>query len=286
MLLLSCPALSITAQVSQYQEVQITQPEVWRVGEDEVHVLGTVVTGAALLAVHAVVDHKPTQGAADEALARRISMYAIENGYLANAIAYNSLGTEFRVRDDVVGVALISRMDLAGGALSGARFAFPLTELYGENPPMAPLSTPLSLTRSEMQHLTERLQSIFDGRRFEDLFTLYSPEALDDFDVEQARNRARVQYGPAAEISLKHDWTIVYIGSRSGIAAYHAYIPMSVVPVADPDQEIDMHLRLMIVDEPDEYGIYNIEFNFRDYEQFRLFFGDGDGVEFLVPSTR
>ena len=48
----------INSQVSEYEEQYITHPEIWKIGNKNVNILGTVITGRTLLAVHVKVDNK------------------------------------------------------------------------------------------------------------------------------------------------------------------------------------------------------------------------------------
>jgi hypothetical protein len=274
-----------TTQVSEYSEQLITMTETWIVQGQNINVRGTVITGSALFTVHVFVDYLPTQSEEDKALARKIAIYAIENGYLENAYVYNRYSKNVHVRKDVVGIALINVHDKKGEA-SGSRFAFFPNELLGEDAEIPAFPLPKTFTNIERQIIRKKIKDICDSRYFDDLYYLYSKNALDDFDMEEAKERTKVQLSLSKEIMFTDEEFTVYVGTKGGIKAYNHFIPITVIPVADEESKLDLFFKIFIVDEPEKYGIYNIELNFPDYDSFKIYMGSGNTVEFGVNPDR
>ena len=274
------------AQVSEYSEELITLPEIWMIEGQKINVRGTLITGKALFTVHVFVDYPPTQRTDDRSFARKIAIYAIENGYLYNACMYNRFSDDYDVRKDVVGVALLHVIDEEKGEISASRFAFLDNELLGEDAEIPAFPLPRTFTDIDKQTIRKRIREICESEYYDELYSLYSENALKDFDIDEARKRTRVQLSLAKKITFPEEGFTVYVGTKGGIRAYNHFIPITVIPVADEKKKINIFFQVFIVDEPEKYAIYGVDLQFPDIESLRIFTGSGSTVEFGVQKDR
>ncbi|MBN1648184.1 MAG: hypothetical protein JW874_09140 [Spirochaetales bacterium] len=221
------------AQVSDYSEMPITYPEVWSINGIDYQIPQTVITGNALYTIHAIVDFQPSMDSECEEIARAIARYAILNGYLNNALKYNLYNPEFHIFPEVIGVALIHIDNTETGEISGSRFGIILEDLFQDPYEVIEFILPESFNIQSELELKSTLEEIIKSRRFGRVLELYSENALDDFDNDDARMRIQVMWSLAEDIKFQGDSFFIYTGQKSGINGYDFYFPIEIIPVAD-----------------------------------------------------
>jgi len=260
---------NIYSQVSEYNEVPITLEEKWEINGINYNIKQTVITGNRLFTVHVIVDHKPEMDEYNKNIAKKIARYAIEYGYLENALQYNTYSSQFNIFDSIVGIALIYIDETQENRISGSRFVIERDEFTDIEVKTIPL--PLSFNRDEQVKLFNKIDSIISSRYFEDLIDLYSPNALDDIDVEDTKLKTTMNFSLAKEISIQEEGSfIVYIGSKAGVKGFQYFIPMEIIPISDLTKTIKGYIHLQIIDEKPKYGIYGVTLNVVDINDWSL----------------
>ena len=270
------------SEVSQYSEQFITMPEIWNIEGVDYQIRGTVITGGSLFTVHAYLDHLPVQDDFNEEIANKIAKYSVESGYLENTIKYTSYNEPITMRENMVAVALIKILDEKEGKIAGAKFAFTIDELYGQPISLPHFPLPASFTESERVKLKNRLMEISESRFFDDMYTLYCDDALDDINLEEDKIKTRVELSLAKEIRFEGDDFTVYLGNKGGRRGFHHYVPIKIKPAADESIEIDSFFQILLIDDINEIKIYGISLNFSDPDDLRIFYGKGDEIQFDV----
>ncbi|MCP4178846.1 MAG: hypothetical protein GY756_13875 [bacterium] len=265
-------SLNSYSQVSEYAEVAITLGEKWKVGKQEYNIKQTVITGNRLYTIHVLVDYKPEMDNKNKTIAEEIVRYAIENGYLKNALKYNSISEQFSIFDTIVGVAFIENNETLNN-MSGCRFVIKKEDLKDIEENEIPL--PKSFTESKRKELISKIEKTIESRYFEDLIDLYSPNALNDINVEQAKLKITQDFSLSKEISIKPDTFSVYIGKK-GVNGYHFLIPIEIVPIANENYLINAFIRVQIIDTKPEFQIYGILLNIPNAKDWNTYVQVGD----------
>ncbi|MBN2442711.1 MAG: hypothetical protein JXJ04_15250 [Spirochaetales bacterium] len=243
---------------------------------------GSVITGGVLFAIHVIVDKKPQEDNDHRVFARKIAKYAVLNGYLENALKYNDYDREhFSIKKDVIGVALLYIDDK--DQLSAIKFLFEKKELAPDSKDIKSILIPKTFTNHEKYVLKEKLNKIIKSKNYEKLYDLYSKDALDDFDVEEDKEKTIFFLNLAKSIKVLRDDFIVYYGKRNGINGYFYFLPIEAIPSVAADEKLQLFFKIFIIDEPVNYEIYNIELNFPNLEVFNKYTGNEMETESSVP---
>lgn len=274
------------SQVSQYSEQFITMPEIWQIDGEDFIIRGTVITGGSLFTIHAILDHLPEQDQYNKDIAEKIARYAFEHGYLENSMKYSPYSESVYIRDDMLAVALIKVIDEKHGKIAGAKFAFVLDELYEQPITIPPFPLPGSFPESEQQSLKNRIKEICTSRYFDDLFTLYCDDALDDFNVEEEKTKRRVEYSLSKEFLFEEGGFTVYTGTKDGRRGFHYNIPVKIRPVSDENLLLPAFFNILLIDDISEYNIYSISINFVNPNDLHIYLGQGKKIEFEVNAGR
>ncbi len=265
---------NLFSQVSDYGESPVTMNETWNIDGVDYTIMQTVITGNRLYTIHVVVDHVPIMDEINKNIAKEIVTYAIEEGYLNNALKFNPYSDQFNIFDTIVGVALIHIDDPETNTMSGSRFVIDRSELGDLK--IKDIELPKSFTNANKKSLISKIESIIESRYFEDLLDLYSPNALNDFDVKVSKLNTTKNFSLAATMKIKDNNFIVYQGQKSGIKGYFFYLPIEIVPVVDNEKLFNAYIVIQIIDEKPIYGIYNITLNFVDINDWNYMVQVGD----------
>lgn len=271
-ILILLTTIKIYSQVSEYSEIAITMAETWKINNIDYKIKQTVITGNRLYTIHVLLDHKPEMDDKNKKIADDVVRYAIENGYLLNALKYNKISDQFTIFDTIVGVALIDNTN-PGNDLSGCRFVIKKEDLKGIKEKEIPL--PKSFTVSKRKELVTKIEEIIESRYFEDFIDLYSPNALNDINVQNAKLNATQDFSLAKEIKIKHDTFSIYIGKK-GVNGFHFLIPIEITPIANEDYLINAFIRVHIIDTKPEYQIYGILLNILKPQDWNTYVQVGD----------
>jgi hypothetical protein len=269
------------AQVSNMSEYPVTSKEVWKIEGDDIPIRETLVTGGVLFTVHAFVDSFPSDKDAAKKKAFAISKFAIENGYMNNAIKLNRFIPGIQVREDIIGVALIYQP--AGSRdMSGTRFTFKPSELFPDGVHSKEL-VPKWFSEADSVGLRATLQSIFDGLRYADLIDLYSEKRRLQLDVSKEKEQANVTWRLAKSIKIIGTGSMVYQGEKDGGPSFVIIYPLEVVPVADESQELPVLLFVEVAETDGIDGINDIKLSFPTKEYLDIFLNHGKTIQFQAP---
>lgn len=270
------------AQITDYSEIRISSYEQWNINGEIYEIAQTVITGSALFTVHAVVDHQPVMDDYNEEIAKKIAIFAVQNGYLENALLLNKYSEQFYIMDGIIGVALIKILNPITQEMSGAKFAFELNEISSGIENISTIELPVTFTYIAQSQLKENISDIIATRRFDDLYNLFSKNTLDIID-EDSRLQLRVIFSLAKEYIFDESESFtIYIGEQNGVKTFHHYIPITVIPVSDETQKLKAFLQVLIIDEIKSYGIHGIMLNFTDLDSMRILHGVSGSVKFPV----
>ncbi|MGL1890930.1 MAG: hypothetical protein OCD02_04850 [Spirochaetaceae bacterium] len=265
---------SLYGQVSEYSEIQITPQENWKINNQNYQILKTVITGNALYTIQLIVESKPTMEGKSKDFAMEVAKYAIKNGYLSNALKYNNYSNQFHIYDSLIGIVLMHIDDPINNTVSGSRFAFNKEELNNVSVKNELISS--KFKDKEKNELIKKIKDIIDNRYFEDLIDLYSPNALDDIDIEDTKLKTTMNFSLAKEMEILDNSFLVYIDIKSGIKGFDFYIPIKITTISKPNKEFNAYIKVVIVDDEPEYGIYNIQLNFPNSEDYNSLVLVGD----------
>lgn len=270
-------------QISDMAEVAITQYEQWSIEGETYEIAQTVITGGALFTVHAVVEHQPVMDDYNRKIAKKIAIHAIKNGYLGNSLKYNNYNEEqFYINNEIIGVALIKIINPITREMSGSKFAFEVNELLPELSTIPIIESPETFTEKEQRNLIDNIKKIIKTRRFDDIYNLYSTNALKDINDDN-KMQSRVFMSLVKEYIFEESESFtIYIGEKSGIKGFQYYLPIKVVPVSDDTLILDAYLQLTIIDDKPKYGLYGVMLNFVDYNSLRKLYTKSEPVEFEV----
>lgn len=270
-------------QTSEFSEVPITSFEKWNIDGTIYDIPQTVITGGLLFTVHAIVNHNPLMDETNKQIARDLASYAIQNGFLGNALKYTQYDSDkFYVSNEMIGVSLIHIVDHETMDLQGVRFAFEVSELAPGLIYIPEINGPASFNTHSRKELKDQIKEIVESRNFKDIYTLISPDIIQEISEEEIE-QAHVFMSLVNQYVFdeKASFT-VYLGNKNGINGYNHYIPVTVIPEADHTQRLDAFFQILIIDEKPQHKIYNIMLNFSKYEIMRVLFGGEGGVEFPV----
>lgn len=261
--------INLFAQTTQYSEVQITLEENWVINNQSYTILRTVITGSTAYTIHLLVDSKPTMESESKDFAKEVAKHAIKNGYLKNAIKYNNYSSQFYIYDDVIGVVLMHMDDPETQTVTLRRFGFTNEEL-GNIPVINELISTKFQKKEEME-LVSKIKDIIESRYYEDLIDLYTENDLDKKFIEETKLKTTVFFNLAKEIQVLDNSILIYKGIKSGVKGFDFYIPIKITPFLDSKKILNAFIKVLIVDDEPQYGIYNIELNFPHIEDYYAF---------------
>lgn len=242
-----------------FEEMMITLPEVWTIEREQVITQGTWIVSKTLGSVKVFVDQEP--GIEMEDFAKKIAVYAIENGYTKNFEEWAKYSKEFQIERSII----ISLIQQKGKGFmtenNGYHFIFEIDDLIGNGSFEKREPLPISFNHSAIEKIEATLNTSFKNKDLDILRTLYSQNAIDDFSMEETGKIFQKVFKKKDKIEYIKYVFYTYLGKRDGVRGYYTYFKIRYFDSRKNEYKED-YIRLLIVDEKPEFGIFGINYNY------------------------
>jgi hypothetical protein len=253
----------------KYPEILITYPEIWNIDGIDTQITQTAIYGNSLYTIHASVDFAPSDDVKSQTIAKSIARYAIKNGYLLNALKYNSYNSQMKILKDSIGIALVNQYDKSTLSEAGYRYHFTFNELFTSIPTQTEIKIPDSINASYIEGLLSSIIEIYNKKEYSQLIDLYSKTAL--LTVNHDNDTKIIElYKKMDQIQKDNNRNKIgaYLGSKNNQNGYLYYYPVK-ISLKKYNLEIPAYILLMLVEEPSGIGVYNISVNISNPDDFK-----------------
>jgi hypothetical protein len=264
---------SQTSSGLKYPEINITYPENWNINGENIRITRTTIYGNSLFTVHCIVSFIPKNNSESIAFAKNVAKYAIEHGYLQNALLYNDYNAEIQIVNDSIGIGLVNEFNKDTKDGKGYAFNFTIDELFNNTPTIISIPSPKGYNENDTSQLLNSLLTIFNSKNYEQIYSLYSENALKTISKNNEDNVFEF-YNKIYSYTIDNSQNkiLVYIGNINNKNGYLLYLPIKLYPDEKKEVIILGYFQIMIADEEINYGIYNISVNFTypsDYSKLK-----------------
>lgn len=265
-------AYSQTSSGLKYPEINITYPENWIINGNNIKITRTTIYGNTLFTVHCIVSFIPNMNDDSINFAKNVARYAIEKGYLKNALLYNNYSKEINIMDDAIGIGLVYQYNINTLDEKGYAYNFKMKDLYSLVPSQNNLPSPNGFDESYPSEIKNKLLSIFNSKEYSLMYSLYSENALKTLthkNDDKVFNFFKKIFSFTDDQSRKS--ILVYLGNRENKNGYLLYLPILLSPSSNSEFLVPGYFQLMIADENVNFGIYNVTVNIASLEDVALF---------------